>query len=157
MNVLGLDVQMRRVGFGLVYTDGEKIEPLFTGYAQTVGNPGDFLRAFFSKLVVHEPSVIYVEDAHVGASRRIAVEHAKMVGRALQEAEKQFPDAAVQTIQPKEWRMLVGLGGNARKEQVMAWANLQGFFAKTQDEADAAAIAWAGAVRNGHIVSASGA
>jgi Holliday junction resolvasome RuvABC endonuclease subunit len=156
--VLGLDPQRTRLGYGVVSTDGEVIRPLGCGvdHPALLEPLGEFIRRALGELRggwLAGISVVYVEAPHVGASRRIAVDHAMVVGRVLQEAERTFAGAPVELLQPSEWRRLCGLSGGATKAQVMAWSQAYGFDPDgMQDAADAACVAVAGAVRNAEIV-----
>lgn len=91
---------------------------------------------------------IYVEAAHVGRSRRDSIQHAMVIGRTVQEAEHIWPNAAVELIAPQEWKPLIGLPGNARKDQIAAWADANAIGHPMQDALDAAGIALAGQRRN---------
>lgn len=154
--VLGLDVQLTRVGHGLCRaTDGA---PWDCGCCESLSrtNPGDHLRQLFVDIDwLNRPNqiiVVYIESPHVGPSRRDSLAHAMVIGRAAQQAERTWPDAAVELIAPQEWKKLVGLPGNAQKLQVATWAHAYGFEHTSQDALDAAAVAVAGQIRNAEIV-----
>ena len=155
MLALGIDAQKLRLGWAIVSIVGEDAIPVSCGCDVVDGNPGDWIRWWCRSRFCHDIGLVYVEAPHVGASRRGAVEHAMFIGRVLQQAERQWPDAPVELIQPGEWKKLVGLPGNAQKAQIMAWAHAAGFDPKTQDAADASGIAAAGVVRNAEIVRAA--
>lgn len=161
MIVLGIDAQRLRIGWALVSVVGElapdepPILPVDCGCAVLDGDPGSFVSWWCKGM--RAVDLVYVESPHVGYSRRGAVEHAMFIGRVLQQAERRWPDAPVQLIAPQEWKSIIGLPGNAKKEQILRWAIERGANPATQDAADALGIAYAGAIRNAQIVQAAGA
>jgi Holliday junction resolvasome RuvABC endonuclease subunit len=158
---LGLDIQLTRVGYGVCRaTDGS---PVDCGciVALSRSSPGDHLAQIFVDLDwqyrPHRIIAVYVEAPHVGLDRRLAVEHAMVIGRALQQAERTWPDAAVELVPPQVWKKRVGLAGNAKKDQVAVWARAAGFDHASQDALDAAGIATAAHLLNAEVVRIAGA
>jgi Holliday junction resolvasome RuvABC endonuclease subunit len=86
------------------------------------------------------PGVVWVERP-MGRHVRSVADLSRAVGAVVSGMPA---DVAVSEITPVDWRRIIGLAGNASKEQVWAWAReLLGEDPPGQDEADALAICWA--------------
>lgn len=160
MTILGLDAQATRLGYGLCWLDDG--DPLPHGCGCVTYQKGipdaDAVRAALMHVRSLSPSIrlVYVEAPHVGLSRQGSVIHAMSVGRVLQQAAQFWPTAPVQMMQPSEWKKLVDLPGNARKEQIALRARALGFDHDSQDALDAGCIAVAGFRRNQEILASLG-
>jgi hypothetical protein len=156
--ILGLDVQTKRLGWAIC--DAEMGTAMACGCEPISFNcPGDDLRRLLSFEYMpgslRDVIAVYVEAPYVGPNLQGSMRHAMMIGRALQQAERCWPDAAVEIIQSGDWKRLIGLPGNARKDQIAEWARACGFFHHMQDALDAGGIAVAGKIRNAEIVAAA--
>lgn len=176
--VLGLDVSPKRLGWGLV--DLVTGEPVACGM-ESLDLPSKgwaHQQAMFALRRVNDAAIwdsddrrreiqaVYIEQP--GLPPISGTKSAYNAGRAVQavqgEVERRWPwTGEPQYLQPKEWRVLAGLPGNASKEDIYLRAIELGFGTEHpgdqsrvmewsiqggQDAADAALIAIAGQRRN---------
>lgn len=154
---LGIDVSPLRLGWGLVTLDdsayvasgkadihlphhGWKPENVWDEF-DTIRSQASGRRADIAVAAIELPWIRFPKNAFT-AGRAVQAVVSTIAGR--------FPEAAVHELQPKEWRALAGLPGNATKDEVMAAAiSLRGGVRSrrepqrefTQDEADGLMIA----------------
>ena len=158
--LLGLDPSTVWLGWALADLEtGEPIacsrEPV-TGLARAIRHA---LREVSDTAARNDGDVclIYIETAHVGPNPRSAIKVAEACGQVLQAANRRWPDAQIERLEPKEWRNLVDLSGNAPKAACATRAVELGWKPGSQDAADAACIATAGHHMNQHILERAGA
>lgn len=113
------------------------------------------------------PAVVYVEGGFGGGrNARAGVMVAEAAGQLIQAVDRGWPHAPVERLAPAEWKRLVGLKGNATRDEYTARALQLGWEVPTlgrdarrydTDAAAAACIATAGHRRNTEILERAGA
>ena len=146
--ILGLDTSARRIGWCIVAY--ETAEVIYHGTQHTpAGNDLANRRIAFKEIAYDadkrgDVCAVFIEDAYSGPSRQGTIQHASSVGNVEAFALNQYPFILVDRIAPSTWRSVLGLPSSG-KEPVMEWATKTSPFpVKTQDEADAIAIATTG-------------
>lgn len=139
---LGIDVSGTRIAYAL-YSNPGLITQSQT-HRLTAGRQYELIREALkeARSEVPEPGFIGIEQPHFGFPRA-AYMHGMAVARTEDACRSVFPHAPIRFFQPSEWRRISGVGGRATKERVDEFVRGFGFAPKTQDEADAAAIALA--------------
>lgn len=152
--LIGLDVQLTRLGFGVV--DLGTGAPLGCGAMPLVTRSPRLIRQSLNMLGWrHDVALVYVEAPHVGPNRMGSLRHAMTIGSVIQACDRRWPNAPVELITSPEWKRACGLKGNATKAGVMSRARELHFAPETQDAADAACIAYAGWCANERTVAES--
>lgn len=96
----------------------------------------------------YDPDVIYIEEPFVPRDRREVPTHLLAYGVTLAALGRIVGQPRIVEIGPASWKAKsMGQGhGHAEKPEIMRWAQSIGYTGLIQDEADAIAIATAGAV-----------
>lgn len=152
MLILGLDPSTVATGWSLLYTDGVDESVIASGVFQPPSE-GSFeellLSAFYwlrGVVEAHGPEVLAIETPFFKLNAKTLTTLAQ-VGAAFRLAAA-IEELSVVPVAPSARCTAIGLAGNASKQQVLYTVNAIYDLALTStDEADAVAIAAAGALR----------
>ncbi|MGB1525955.1 MAG: hypothetical protein ACPG9N_00065 [Miltoncostaeaceae bacterium] len=139
---VGIDVSGTRIAYAVYAHPG--LITVSATHRLTAGRQYELIREALREArgEAGEPGAIGIEQPHFGFPKA-AYMHGMAVARTEDACRAVWRHAPVRFFQPSEWRRIAGVGGRASKERVMEFVKGFGFKPKTQDEADAAAVALA--------------
>lgn len=139
--VIGIDISGTRLAWAVFDYENEIAECEM--YRLTAARQADLIKEGLrdARRVAQEPEYIGIEQPHFGFPKA-AYMHGMAVARCEDACRSVWRHSVLRFFQPSEWRRIAGVGGRASKERVKQYVTDEfGFTPKSQDEADAAAIA----------------